>query len=130
MLREEHLMGTLMKMKLGEVLKFKAALASKVGSCPVCLHCIQCHKMSRNHSKSNDCDEDSKLIDKPFTNNSNSVTNSSRIDKNSSMMDESEKSSSKKTDKFSKLETNNIDSSNENSESNKQDVSKEIDEDE
>ena len=33
-------------MKLGVVLKFKNALASKVGSCPVCLHCIQCHKSS------------------------------------------------------------------------------------
>ena len=84
-------MGTLMKMKLGEVPKFKAALASKVGSCPVCLHCIQCHKISRNHSTQNDCDEDSKLIDKPITNNSNSVTKSSRIDENPSMMNDSEK---------------------------------------
>ena len=123
-------MGTLMKMKLGEVLKFKAALASKVGSCPVCLHCIQCHKISRNNSKSNDCDEDSILIDEPITNNLNSVAPSSRIDGNPSVMKDSEKSSSKKMEKISKLETNNIDSSNENSESNKQDVSKEIDEDE
>ena len=46
MLREEHLLGTLMKMKLGAVLKFKTALTSKVGSCPVCLHCIQCHTIS------------------------------------------------------------------------------------
>ena len=46
MLREEHLLGTLMKMKLGAVLKFKTALTSKVGSCPVCLHCIQCHTFS------------------------------------------------------------------------------------
>ena len=52
MLREEHLLGTLMKMKLGAVLKFKTALTSKVGSCPVCFHCIQCHKFS-NANKTN-----------------------------------------------------------------------------
>ena len=42
MLKEEHLV-TIFQMKLGSVLKFKSALASKIGSCPVCLHCIQCH---------------------------------------------------------------------------------------
>ena len=42
MLKEEHLV-TILQMKLGSVLKFKSALASKIGSCPVCLHCIQCH---------------------------------------------------------------------------------------
>ena len=43
LLREEHLLGNPMKMKLGAVLKLKAALASKVDSCPICLHCIHCH---------------------------------------------------------------------------------------
>ena len=42
MLKEHHLV-TVFKMKLGTVLKFKSTLASKIGSCPVCLHCIQCH---------------------------------------------------------------------------------------
>ena len=42
MLKEEHLVK-IFQMKLGSVLKFKSALASKIGSCPVCLHCIQCH---------------------------------------------------------------------------------------
>ena len=55
MLREEHLIRNL-KMKLGSVLKFKAALAAKVGSCPVCLHCIRCHlprnKQANNNAKS------------------------------------------------------------------------------
>ena len=56
MLREEHLLGTMIQMKLGEVLKFKVALASKVGSCSVCLHCIHCHKSSSilNSSDNND----------------------------------------------------------------------------
>ena len=42
MLQETHLINN-MKMKLGSVLKFKAAMAAKVGSCPICLHCIHCH---------------------------------------------------------------------------------------
>ena len=62
MLREEHLLGTMIQMKLGEVLKFKVALASKVGSCSVCLHCIHCHKSSNilNSSDNNDSLDDSR----------------------------------------------------------------------
>ena len=64
MLREEHLMGSLIKMKLGEVLKLKAALASKVGSCPVCLHCIHCHKSTTvlNNSDNNETDSNDEAI--------------------------------------------------------------------
>ena len=42
LLKEDHLVTT-MKMRLGSVLKFKAALAKKMGSCPICLHCVHCH---------------------------------------------------------------------------------------
>ena len=41
-----------MKMRLGSVLKFKAALAKKMGSCPICLHCVHCHNEITNDSKS------------------------------------------------------------------------------
>ena len=60
MLREEHLLGTLMKMKLGAVLKFKAALTSKVGSCPVCLHCTQCHESSNANKTNRDNDSNTR----------------------------------------------------------------------
>ena len=62
MLREEHLLGTMIQMKLGAVLKFKVALASKVGSCSVCLHCIHCHKSS-NILNSNDTNDTTSLDD-------------------------------------------------------------------
>ena len=41
-----------MKMRLGSVLKFKAALAKKMGSCPICLHCVHCHNEMTNDTKS------------------------------------------------------------------------------
>ena len=40
-----------MKMRLGSVLKFKAALAKKMGSCPICLHCVHCHNEMTNETK-------------------------------------------------------------------------------
>ena len=78
MLREEHLLGTIMKMKLGVVLKFKNALASKVGSCPVCLHCIQCHKSSDilNPNKAN-IDSDDRM-----TNNTSNNTSPQKHEEN------------------------------------------------
>ena len=49
LLKEEHLVTT-MKMRLGSVLKFKAALAKKMGSCPICLHCVHCHNELTNET--------------------------------------------------------------------------------
>ena len=51
LLKEDHLVTT-MKMRLGSVLKFKAALAKKMGSCPICLHCVHCHNEMTNDTKS------------------------------------------------------------------------------
>ena len=51
LLKEDHLVTT-MKMRLGSVLKFKAALAKKMGSCPICLHCVHCHNELTNETKS------------------------------------------------------------------------------
>ena len=51
LLKEDHLVTT-MKMRLGSVLKFKAALAKKMGSCPICLHCVHCHNELTNEAKS------------------------------------------------------------------------------
>ena len=50
LLKEDHLVTT-MKMRLGSVLKFKAALAKKMGSCPICLHCVHCHNEMTNETK-------------------------------------------------------------------------------
>ena len=75
MLREEHLLGTLMNMKLGAVLKFKTALTSKVGSCPVCLHCIQCHEFSNAIKTKKDNDFHTRS-----DNVSNSLSTKSRSD--------------------------------------------------
>ena len=49
LLKEDHLVTT-MKMRLGSVLKFKAALAKKMGSCPICLHCVHCHNEMTNEA--------------------------------------------------------------------------------
>ena len=51
-----------MKMRLGSVLKFKAALAKKIGSCPICLHCVHCHNELTNEGTEilSDKDEPSK----------------------------------------------------------------------
>ena len=49
LLKEDHLVTT-MKMRLGSVLKFKAALAKKMGSCPICLHCVHCHNEMTNET--------------------------------------------------------------------------------
>jgi hypothetical protein len=51
LLKEDHLVTT-MKMRLGSVLKFKAALAKKIGSCPICLHCVHCHNEASNITSS------------------------------------------------------------------------------
>ena len=50
LLKEDHLVTT-MKMRLGSILKFKAALAKKMGSCPICLHCVHCHNEMTNETK-------------------------------------------------------------------------------
>ena len=128
MLREEHLMGTLMKMKLGEVLRLKSALSSKVGSCPICLHCIKCHKITEIDSKSTD--DDTKLSEKYTTENTKSITSSSPEDKKSLSMNDFKKDCPNKLEMNSKLEEDNIHSSNKDTEGNKQDVNKETDEDE
>ena len=125
MLREEHLMGTLMKMKLGEVLRLKSALSSKVGSCPICLHCIKCHKTTETDSKSTA--DDTKLSEKYTTENTISITSSSPEDKKSSSMNDSKKDYTNKLEMISKLEVDNIHSSNKDTEGNKQDVNKETD---
>merc|ERR1711976_596383 len=49
LLKEDHLVTT-MKMRLGSILKFKAALAKKMGSCPICLHCVHCHNEMTNET--------------------------------------------------------------------------------
>ena len=128
MLREEHLMGTLMKMKLGEVLRLKSALSSKVGSCPICLHCIKCHKTNEIDSKSTA--DDTKISEKYTTENTKSITSSSPEDKKSSSMNDSKKDCTNKLEMISKLEVDNIHSSNKDTEGNKQDVNIETDEDE
>ena len=128
MLREEHLMGTLMKMKLGEVLRLKSALSSKVGSCPICLHCIKCHKTTEIDSKSTA--EDTKLSEKYTIENTKSITSSSPEDEKSSSMNDSKTDCTNKLEMISKLEVDNIHSSNKDTEGNKQDVNKETDEDE
>ena len=121
-------MGTLMKMKLGEVLRFKSALSSKVGSCPICLHCIKCHKTTEIDSKSTA--DDTKLSEKDTTENPKSITSSSPKDKNSSSINDPKKASTNKLETVSKLEVDNIYSSNKATEGNTQDVNKETDEDE
>ena len=73
MLREEHLLGDLMRMKLGAVLKFKAALASKVGSCPVCLHCIHCHTTS--NIPDDNVNKDTHAPDETISNRRNNTNN-------------------------------------------------------
>ena len=115
-----------MKMKLGEVLRFKAALASKVGSCPVCLHCIQCHKATQNDYKS--IEENAKLPEKSISKTPKSITSSTPEDENFSMMDDQEKVCASKTGKFLTLNVDN--SSTKNLDGNEQDVNKETDEDE
>ncbi|KAI5744717.1 hypothetical protein M8J76_004620 [Diaphorina citri] len=42
LLSEDHLMSTL-NMKLGPALKLRSVLASKLGNCVVCMHCVHCH---------------------------------------------------------------------------------------
>ena len=136
MLREEHLLGTLIKMKLGEVLRFKAALASKVGSCPVCLHCIQCHKLSNNHSKSTDCEVHSISTEKYSKVSSQNITvqpksslSNSEKDEPHSKMSDSETNDSNNIEKTLKLEVNSINSSNNTIEGDKKNVNDETDED-
>ena len=136
MLREEHLLGTLMKMKLGEVLRFKAALASKVGSCPVCLHCIQCHTLSQTYSKSSDCDDHSNSPDKYSTDSSENISDQPKSTSSSSKKDEplskivgSEIDDSNELEKSLKLETNKIKSSNNTIEDDKKKINVDADED-
>ncbi|XP_024080658.1 uncharacterized protein LOC106662598 [Cimex lectularius] len=42
LLTEEHLTTTL-SMKLGPALKLRSILSSKLGQCPLCMHCTHCH---------------------------------------------------------------------------------------
>ena len=67
-----------MKMRLGSILKFKAALAKKMGSCPICLHCVHCHNEMTNDTKSASADSlnaatngDDKEIDSKENNREN-----------------------------------------------------------
>ena len=65
LLKEDHLVTT-MKMRLGSVLKFKAALAKKMGSCPICLHCVHCHnEMTNEASKTATATIDKESLETP-----------------------------------------------------------------